>query len=487
MTSLSQAEYSKEAHVAAEPETEERSIPVDSRPTSAPVSYLSLFLFYLPLGFSGLMMTLDLPIVNAVLNRFPNPDTSVAALRVAFSLALVYEASHIAMIDMSTALSIDRTVFNMLRRFYMVMAGVLLIVASLVAFSPLYEVIVRDVMNIPPSVASAARPAVWAFLLWPIPIGWRRLYQGALIRHGHPKPVGAGGLVRLGSLIVALVFFGWLGTNVFPLEPAAIAVLAMLVSVTAESVAVHNWTTRILRSIPESTPDKPAPTYGHLWRFFLPLGGTAIMSTLVQPTLTAGIASAAVAWASPNGSVVAVASYAVAWSVAFLVFGPTLSMTQASIAWHGSSDSQVRNRGPRVLLAVGAGLALLMAIATFSGFAHWLFMVLIQAPPQTAEMAVAVTYWLIPMPILHAMSYTLRGRLIAGHEPKVVRRSQLIDLAFLLAVVWGATAGPVASVLHGMPAAPLAAAAYNLMLVVDITVLSISLRRKRATDDSHQY
>ncbi|MDQ3929817.1 MAG: hypothetical protein M3328_11830, partial [Chloroflexota bacterium] len=36
-------------------------------------SYLSLLIFYLPLGFSGIMMTLDLPIVNAVLNRFPNP------------------------------------------------------------------------------------------------------------------------------------------------------------------------------------------------------------------------------------------------------------------------------------------------------------------------------------------------------------------------------------------------------------------------------
>src|SRR6476659_9083814 len=85
--------------------------------TAAPairVSYLALLLFYLPLGFSGLMMTLDQPVVNSVLNRFPNPDTSVAALRVAFSLALVYEAAHISMIDASTALSTDLTVFRML-------------------------------------------------------------------------------------------------------------------------------------------------------------------------------------------------------------------------------------------------------------------------------------------------------------------------------------------------------------------------------------
>src|SRR5437867_8215522 len=117
-------------------------VPEDSEATVATVaipadraeaaSYLALLLFYLPLGFSGLMMTLDLPVVNAVLNRFPNPDTSVAALRVAFSLALVYEASHISMIDVSTALSADLQVFRMLRRFYIIMAGTLLLFASVV-------------------------------------------------------------------------------------------------------------------------------------------------------------------------------------------------------------------------------------------------------------------------------------------------------------------------------------------------------------------
>src|SRR5215210_1362417 len=213
MTSVVQAEDKDLAATSAQSST-----------TSNTVSYLSLLVFYLPLGFSGLMMTLDLPIVNAVLNRLPNPDTSVAALRVAFSMALVYEASHISMIDVSTTLSSDMRTFRMLRQFYLVMSGVLLVVASLIAFSPLYDLIVRGVMNIPASVAEAARPAVWAFLLWPIPIGWRRLHQGALIKHGHSKPVGAGGLVRMGSLIVALIGFGWLGTSVVRIEPAAIAV-----------------------------------------------------------------------------------------------------------------------------------------------------------------------------------------------------------------------------------------------------------------------
>ena len=123
---------------------------------------------------------------------------------------------------------------------------------------------------------------------------------------------------------------------------------------------MHGWTQRVLRSIPETTPGKSPPTYGDLWRFFLPLSGTAMMSTLVQPVTRAGIASAAVVWGASEGSEVALASYAVAWSLAALVFGPSLSMTQASIAWSSSPDRQVRERGTRVILAIGVGLALFM-------------------------------------------------------------------------------------------------------------------------------
>lgn len=460
-------------------QAEEKDPPSPAGPplaaTSA-VSYLSLLLFYLPLGFSGLMMTLDLPIVNGVLNRLPDPDTSVAALRVAFSMALVYEASHISMIDVSTALSGDMRTFRMLRRFYVIMSGVLLLVASLIAFSPLYDMIVRGLMNIPASVAEAARPAVWVFLLWPIPIGWRRLHQGALIKHGHSKPVGAGGLVRMGSLIVALVFFGWLGTSVIPIEPAAIAVLAMLVSVTAEAVAVHSWTGRLLRDVPEEGTSGTSPTYRDLWRFVFPLAGTSMMSTMMQPVVTAGIASAAVAWASPNGAVVAVASYAIAWSMAFLVFGPTLSMTQASIAWSSSPDPQTRRLGPRVLIGVGVGLALLMALTSFSPVASWIFTELLRTPPLTAAMAVEVSHWLVPMPILHSISFMLRGKLIARHEPAAVRRAQFINLASLFLIVQLATNGPLLPFLQGAPAAPLAAIAYNSVLCVDIIVLFASLK-----------
>ncbi|MDQ3930184.1 MAG: hypothetical protein M3328_13690, partial [Chloroflexota bacterium] len=305
--------------------------------------------------------------------------------------------------------------------------------------------------------------------------------QGALIKHGHARPVGAGGIVRLGALLISLVFFGWLGTSVVRIEPAAIAVLAMLGSVTAEALAVQGWTSRLVKTMPEATPGKPPPTWADIRRFFFPLSGTAIMSTLVQPTMRAGIASAAVAWAAaPNNETVAVAvaAYQTAWSMAFLAFGPTLSITQASIAWSGSPDPTVRERGPRVIVGVGLALGALMALFAFTPLSEWIFSTVIQSPPQTAHLAAEVARWLVPMPVLHSVSFMLRGRLIAMHKPQAVRRAQLVDLLAVVAVVQLAVASfsPLPALLQGASAAPVAAIAYNLMLCADIGILLLSLR-----------
>jgi hypothetical protein len=86
------------------------------------------------------------------------------------------------------------------------------------------------------------------------------------------------------------------------------------------------------------------------------------------------------------------------------------------------------------------------------------------------------------MPILHGGSFMLRGKLIALHRPRAVRLAQFIDLAAIFIIIQLATGGLLPLfplLLHGMPAAPLAAAAYNLMLCVDIAVLFLSLRRWR--------
>src|SRR5437762_12762508 len=131
------------------------------RPQTSPLvgpSYRLLLGFLAPLLVTGAMMTLDQPFVNAVLTRLPGAEVALAALVVAFSLALVYEAPHITMTEVGTALATTRQALSLLRRFYGVLALVLLVGGCAVVASPLYDALVRGLMSIPPGVADAARP-----------------------------------------------------------------------------------------------------------------------------------------------------------------------------------------------------------------------------------------------------------------------------------------------------------------------------------------
>src|SRR6476646_6827707 len=89
---------------------------------TAPPSYGRLFIFLAPLLFTGLLMTFDSPVVNAMLTRLPGAQQALAALVIAFSLALVYEAPHVSMIEVATALATTRQALAVIRRFYVGLA-----------------------------------------------------------------------------------------------------------------------------------------------------------------------------------------------------------------------------------------------------------------------------------------------------------------------------------------------------------------------------
>ena len=55
---------------------------------------------------------------------------------------------------------------------------------GLVAFTPLYGLVVVDLMNIPLDVAAEARVTLQILSFWSFPVAWRRAHQGVLIRIG---------------------------------------------------------------------------------------------------------------------------------------------------------------------------------------------------------------------------------------------------------------------------------------------------------------
>src|SRR4051794_1753983 len=118
------------SHVKAEPAPRAAGAGLASAATAAPPSYRDLLIFLAPLLFTGLMMTADQPLVNAALTRLPGAQEALAALVVAFGLALVYESPHVTMIEVATAVATTRQALGLLRRFYLVFAVGLAVLAA---------------------------------------------------------------------------------------------------------------------------------------------------------------------------------------------------------------------------------------------------------------------------------------------------------------------------------------------------------------------
>ncbi|NIN66493.1 MAG: hypothetical protein GTO63_17755, partial [Anaerolineae bacterium] len=56
------------------------------------LTYRAISLLYLPLALSWVLMLMESPLINAFLARGPQPELSLAAYGVAFSIILVVEA-----------------------------------------------------------------------------------------------------------------------------------------------------------------------------------------------------------------------------------------------------------------------------------------------------------------------------------------------------------------------------------------------------------
>ncbi|MDX1437500.1 MAG: hypothetical protein R3335_11855, partial [Anaerolineales bacterium] len=131
---------------------------IQTHPTTAEVPLKKVFTTWWPLAASWFLMGLELPAVSAVIARLSDPEINLAAYGgVVFALALLIEAPIIMMLAASTALSKNQVAFQRLFRFMMVLAGGLTLLHILVAFTPLYYIVVEDLIGAPPKVVEIAR------------------------------------------------------------------------------------------------------------------------------------------------------------------------------------------------------------------------------------------------------------------------------------------------------------------------------------------
>ncbi|MGQ9644233.1 MAG: hypothetical protein ACUVT3_10285, partial [Ignavibacterium sp.] len=167
-----------------------------------------IFKFWLPLAATWFMMSLEGPYLAALIARLPEPKFNLAAYGVAFSLAMIVEAPVIMMMSASTALVKDYKSFLELRKFNYRLSFALTIAMIVFSVPPIFYFITENLIGLPHAVAYLTHINIMLLIPWPGAIGYRRFYQGILIRNNQTRFVAFGTIIRLFSMsVVALILY----------------------------------------------------------------------------------------------------------------------------------------------------------------------------------------------------------------------------------------------------------------------------------------
>jgi hypothetical protein len=383
-----------------------------------------IFRFWLPLAATWLMMSVEGPFLAAVIARLADPKFNLAAYGVAFAFAVLVEAPVIMIMSASTALAEDATSFRRLRAFTYALNGVVTGAMVLVLIPPVFRLLMLDVIALPENVARLTYVALWIFLPWPGAIGYRRFYQGLLIRDGRTRLVAYGTVVRLGTMAAtALALYLTLAPS-----GAHVGAAALSVGVTAEAIASRMMARRSVSVLLKTTSNASATgrqlDYARIVSFYYPLALTSLIGLAVHPMLTFFMGRAP----SPVESL---AVFPVVAALAFVFRSMGLSYQEVAIALmgRGYEHRAELSRFAAVLgLASSAGLAL-VSLTPAAGL--WFEMVS-GLTSELASLAIVPTIILIPIPLLSVILSYQRGILVVAHVTGPITLATAIEVVVVV-------------------------------------------------------
>jgi hypothetical protein len=385
-----------------------------------------IFRFWLPLAATWLMMAVEGPFLAAVIARHGNPIYNLAAYGVAYSLALVVEAPVIMLMSAATALARNRQSYLRLLKFTHTINAAVTLAMVVTLLPPVFDRLAGDLIGLPPEVASRTHVALLILLPWPAVIGFRRFFQGVLIRNNLTRLVAYGTILRLVSMGATATLLTIDGR----LEGAWIGAAALTAGVCAEAVAAwvmaRGSVRRLLTNLDDATG--AAATYGGLARFYYPLALTTMLSLGIQPVVTFFVGNS-------RAPLESLAVLPVVSALVFIFRSLGLAYQEVVVALMGDDGENfrpLRRFGLVLGLSVIAGLSLIawtplssLWFRTVSGLSIVL-----------ADFALAPARILALIPGLTALLSFQRAVLVVRNTTGGITWATVIEVAGVVLVLW---------------------------------------------------
>jgi hypothetical protein len=397
--------------------------------------------FWLPLEATWLMMAAEGPFLAAVIARLPIPKENLAAFAVASALAWIVESPIIMMLSASNALVQDGVAFRKLRRFSTALNAAVTAVMIALITPPVFGFFAGTILGLSADVAALAGKSMIFLVLWPGAIGFRRFYQGILIRDGRPQAVTWGTVIRLATMAVT----GLVLALVFRLPGASVGAGALGAGVLAEGAASWAMARPTVRRLRRMTDEECAfgrgLTQSKVLRFYSPLALTSFLSFFINPLTTFFLARSRFPLES-------LAVLPVVVGLAFVFRTAGIAMQEVVIALVGDSGE---NRRPlaRFTLKLGVLSTVGLAAVVYTPLAPAWYGTVSGLAPDLAAFALLPGALLVLLPFLESVLAYERGVLVSSHRTAPISVAVALQLAvtaaaFALMVLGFKTVGAVA-------------------------------------------
>lgn len=381
--------------------------------------------FWTPLAATWLMMATEGPFLAAVIARMDEPKFNLAAYGVAFALAMIVEAPIIMILSATVALLRDRDSFRKIRNFtYALNAGITLAML-LVIFPPVFNLLAVGFMELPADVARLTHIGIALLLPWPAAIGYRRLYQGVLIRNNLTRFVAYGTVVRLSTMaIVASILAAY--TQV---EGIVVGAASLSAGVVGEAIASRVMARRSIRIFADKAPALGAEplSYRGIFSFYYPLALTSIIGLAVNPLTTFFVGHSRYAIES-------LAVLPVVNSLVFIFRSFGFAFQEVVIALMGE---HFENYKPLRSFALALGITTVggLALIVFTPLSALWFHNVSGLSPSLASFALPPSQILVLLPGLSVLLSWQRGILVTGRRNAPISVSTAIEVLLIIVVL----------------------------------------------------
>ncbi|MDG2031110.1 MAG: hypothetical protein P8J45_08910 [Phycisphaerales bacterium] len=401
--------------------------------TPTPLRHMVVILgTWWPLALSWLLMGVELPVISAVVARLPDQEVQLAAFGgVVFPISLMVEAPVIMLLAASTALSTNTTAFTVLKRFMMKLAFIMTMFHIIIAFTPLYDLAVVPLLDIPEAVREPARRGLMIMTPWTWAIADRRTNQGMLIRFGYRSAVAIGTGVRLVTT-VSVLLVGWL---LFEAEGVVVASSSLTIGTISEAVYARHRARPVISGVLKDGPfDEKVVRGVDLLKFYIPLAMTPLLVLTMQPIGTAGIDR------MPN-AVISLAVWAPVGGMVFLCRSAGVAYNEVVIGHCGN-----REEIPALRLfawVVGSIFTIILAVVALTPLSGFWFSRVMGLDPELVELGMASLWIAIPIPLLTFLQSLYQGVLVDSHRTRFITESVALFLVVTSLVIWaGVLIGP---------------------------------------------